>query len=118
MWWTSSALSRLWLMLIGRRGKARQSDLVFLGRWPMAERFSIEPLAAVVAGRTGSASSTAMIAQAVGVSGRTVQRWKRAGLSCWVADRAATELALHPSEVWDGWWECDDHPIGQDVAVG
>lgn len=96
----------------------RQSDPVPPGRWPMAERFPIGPLMAVVAGRGGPRVSLADVAWSVGVSDRTVRRWKRGGLSRWSADRAATALALHPAEVWDGWWECGDHPTGLDVAVG
>jgi hypothetical protein len=46
------------------------------------------------------------VAEAVGVSSKTVQRWKVDGLSWSVADRAAVAVGAHPATVWgDEWWD-------------
>jgi hypothetical protein len=44
------------------------------------------------------------LAAAVGVSRRTIIRWRKDGLTVWAADRAAAALAVHPYEIWDGWF--------------
>ena len=46
------------------------------------------------------------IASVLGVTRRTIVRWKIIGLDCWTADKAAVRLGLHPCEVWgDAWWD-------------
>lgn len=44
------------------------------------------------------------LAQRVGVARRTVIRWRNAGLSARVADRAACAVDLHPVVVWGDAW--------------
>jgi len=49
--------------------------------------------------------STAAIADQLGVSSRTVERWKSAGDMPWLmADRLATALGHHPAELWCEEW--------------
>lgn len=44
------------------------------------------------------------LARRFGVTRRTIVRWKAGGKTYrTVADRCATELGLHPSEVWENW---------------
>jgi hypothetical protein len=46
-----------------------------------------------------------LVAEAVGVTRRTVFRWARDGLTWGAADKAACALGLHPSSVWGrDWW--------------
>lgn len=52
----------------------------------------------------GEFSSTAL-AEACGVTRRTVSRWRHRGLTWDKADKAACALGLHPASVWGGdWW--------------
>jgi transposase len=44
-----------------------------------------------------------VIADTVGVSYRTVQRWQRRGLTIWQADRVACRFGTHPSLIWPDW---------------
>ncbi len=62
-------------------------------------RFSIADLEAHL-----GPESTAMIARSLGVSTRTVWRWRSTGLTELQADRAAIAAGLHPGTVWDTWW--------------
>ncbi|MEZ5278986.1 MAG: helix-turn-helix domain-containing protein [Acidimicrobiales bacterium] len=61
-------------------------------RWPFA------PLMAA----TGNPTITAL-ARRLGVSPRTVSRWRRAGLSDHQADNAAVTLGYHPLNIWPDW---------------
>ncbi len=63
-------------------------------RWPF------EPLRQA-AGETTLVS----LAEQVGVSPRTIWRWQKRGLTDFQADRAAVRLGLHPSLLWEGWFE-------------
>ena len=49
--------------------------------------------------------STTTVAQRLGVTTRTVWRWRSAGLTELQADRAAIAAGLHPGTVWDTWWD-------------
>ncbi len=49
-------------------------------------------------------ASTATIAMRLGVSARTVWRWRASGLTELQADRVAVAAGLHPGSVWDTWW--------------
>ena len=62
-------------------------------------RFSIADLEAHL-----GPASTATIARSLGVTTRTVWRWRSAGLTELQADRAAIAAGLHPGTVWDTWW--------------
>jgi hypothetical protein len=46
------------------------------------------------------------IAQALGVSDRTIQRWRATGIDPYLADQIAIKhLGMHPWEIWgDEWW--------------
>lgn len=61
------------------------------------ERFPVAPLVA-------AAGSAGALARAVGVSERTVARWQSTGVLWPVADRLATRIGRHPSEVWPDQW--------------
>ena len=51
-------------------------------------------------------SGTALVAEACGVTKRTVQRWAQAGLTWDAADKAACSLGLHPASVFGrAWWD-------------
>ena len=42
----------------------------------------------------------------LGLSGSTLVKAQRYGLTLWVADRCACALGFHPSNVWGaGWWD-------------
>ena len=47
---------------------------------------------------------TRVIAARLGVSTRTVWRWRAGGLTVDQADRAAIAAGWHPGTVWDTWW--------------
>lgn len=48
--------------------------------------------------------SAGRVADVIGVSRRTVQRWQSGQpLNVWSADLAATRLGTHPSLVWPDW---------------
>jgi len=47
---------------------------------------------------------TASIGRSLGVTARTVWRWRSTGLTELQADRAAIAAGLHPGTVWDTWW--------------
>ncbi len=65
--------------------------------------FPLDPLVDVVAGRVGPAPSASQVACQVGVTERTVLRWRTNGLTRDAADRCATALYLHPVNIWDEW---------------
>ena len=48
--------------------------------------------------------ATKVIAARLGVSTRTVWRWRAAGLTADQADRAAIAAGWHPGSIWDTWW--------------
>lgn len=49
--------------------------------------------------------STRHLATILGVSRRTIFRWRQHGLNAVQADRAACRLDLHPGLIWgDAWW--------------
>ncbi|MEZ5278989.1 MAG: helix-turn-helix domain-containing protein [Acidimicrobiales bacterium] len=47
---------------------------------------------------------TRVLAERLGVSARTVWRWRATGLNPIQADHAAIKLGLHPGSVWASWW--------------
>lgn len=50
--------------------------------------------------------SDVALAEMVGVTRRTVQRWKHSGLHPEMAERAAESLGEHPALIWGGaWWD-------------
>jgi len=49
-------------------------------------------------------SPTRVIAAQLGVTARTVWRWRRTGLTDRQADRAAIAAGWHPGAIWDTWW--------------
>jgi hypothetical protein len=51
-----------------------------------------------------SPESAATLAQRLGVSTRTVWRWRADGLTAIHADRVACACGLHPGIVWADWW--------------
>lgn len=62
-------------------------------------RFGLEALAVALDAHTDT-----QLAGALGVSRRTIVRWRaRGGLDPWQADRAATAAELHPLNVWPTW---------------
>ena len=48
--------------------------------------------------------ATQVIAARLGVSTRTVWRWRASGLTADQADRAAIAAGWHPVSIWDTWW--------------
>jgi hypothetical protein len=59
--------------------------------------------------------SIAPFAERVGVSLRTVARWRKDGVPLTWADRAACSYGVHPSSIWDEW---DDlYPQPQTVPL-
>jgi hypothetical protein len=63
-----------------------------------AGRLPIEPLDAILKARGTSWHQ-------VGVSGGSVNNWRRNGLPILVADFVACRLGHHPGEVWPEWWQ-------------
>ncbi|MFN0090128.1 MAG: MerR family transcriptional regulator [Acidimicrobiales bacterium] len=47
--------------------------------------------------------SAGRLADRLGVTARTVHRWRAEGLSDLQADRAAIAVGLHPALVWPDW---------------
>lgn len=71
----------------------------------------VGPLAAVIEAEFGPAGVWSMLARRVGVSLKTVHRWKASGLPLWSADAAAVALGRHPAAVWGSdWWQVPDLP--------
>lgn len=62
-------------------------------------RFDFEPLAQAAGSPSGLA-----LARRLGVTDRTIWRWKAEGLSDHQADRAACALGRHPVSVWPDWY--------------
>jgi len=58
-------------------------------------RFPLTPLVAAA-----GSDSIADLARAVGVTTRTVSRWRASGLTVHAADRAAIAIGTHPAMVW------------------
>lgn len=56
-----------------------------------------------------SESPTRVIAAQLGVTPRTVWRWRTAGLTAHQADRAAIAAGWHPGAIWDTWWTTTPH---------
>lgn len=51
-------------------------------------------------------------AMVLGVSLRTIVRWRRHGLTWDAADKAACSLGLHPASVWgDAFWAEDEEAV-------
>ncbi len=48
--------------------------------------------------------TTRTLAERLGVSTRTVWRWRASGLNQTQADHAAVAVGLHPGTVWPTWW--------------
>lgn len=61
---------------------------------PSAHRGPQEPLNGPVA----------LLADRIGVTRRTVNRWARSGLDPWRADEVAVAAGWHPWEVWGDAW--------------
>jgi len=53
--------------------------------------------------RSDSVGITPAVAELLGVTDRTVWRWRQTGLMRSTADEVATRLGLHPLEVWPDW---------------
>lgn len=83
----------------------RRSDTVSYEDW-MSERFPLDPLMQVLAARFDGEATVAEMARCVGVTQRTVSRWRQRGLTCESADAAAVALGFHPALVWPEWWLC------------
>lgn len=66
----------------------------------MTDRFPLADLEAHL-----NPTSTAALAQRLGVSARTVWRWRASGLNPTQADRAAIAAGLHPANIWPNWWD-------------
>ena len=63
------------------------------------DTFDFEQLAEAAGGATPAA-----LARAIGVTARTVYRWRHAGvIPADHADRAAVALGHHPAELWPSW---------------
>lgn len=45
------------------------------------------------------------IADLMGTARRMVVRCRAQGLTYWWADRLATALRRHPSDIWPDWWD-------------
>lgn len=74
-------------------------------------RFPFEPIerfaSIEVRKRSTSADSvglTVAVAELLGVTDRTVWRWRQTGLMRSTADEVAIRLDLHPGLVWPDWW--------------
>lgn len=73
-------------------------------------RFPFEPVEAFASievrkrsTRADSVGLTVAVAEVLGVTARTVWRWRQTGLMHSTADEVATRLGLHPLEVWPDW---------------
>jgi hypothetical protein len=64
----------------------------------MSERFPIDDLQRIICAETDGD-----IALATGFCRRTVQRWRRDGLTPIIADRAAIRAGYHPANIWPHW---------------
>lgn len=70
----------------------------------MTDLFALEDLE-----RFCHAPTPAQLAPRIGVSERTVARWRAAGgLSVGQADRAAVAAGTHPAVIWSCWGEVED----------
>ena len=50
-------------------------------------------------------TNVSQLAEIVGVTRRTIHRWKQNGIPAHQADRAAINAGQHPGNVWpDQWW--------------
>lgn len=45
-----------------------------------------------------------LVAKAAGVDPKTVQKWRRQGMTIWQADRIAIRVGLMPHDVWGPGW--------------
>lgn len=63
----------------------------------MDARLPFAPLETLAGGRPHE------LARRVGRNSRQVYRWRSEGLSPSLADRLATRLGFHPSNVWPEW---------------
>jgi hypothetical protein len=63
--------------------------------------------------------SDGIAARILHTSKEAVRRYRRAGLSPWLADRCATHLNLHPIEIWGGAWvdACAANEAERDVEA-
>ena len=48
--------------------------------------------------------STTDLAELIGVSPRTIIRWRHSGVPDHQADRAAIRVGLHPANIWPAHW--------------
>ena len=52
-------------------------------------------------------SNSELLAEVLGVSRRTVQRWRKEGIPEHYADKLACRIGTHPSLIWETWFSCD-----------
>ena len=90
-----------------------------------ARRFPIAPLEALIADRPvcttlahrGENSvehvwwTAADTAAVLGVTRRTIYRWRVNGVDVWAADRAACAAGLHPACVWADWFDAEAEAV-------
>ena len=62
-------------------------------------RYPLQPLLDAACATVGDVAAT------TGFDRRTVASWAQAGICETYADRCAVALGVHPSAVWDDWWE-------------
>lgn len=69
----------------------------------------LEAIARAAANHSDEEWGPATFAQLVGVSDRTITRWRKSGRILWhVADEAACALGMHPLNIWgDDWLALD-----------
>lgn len=81
--------------------------VLIAGEWPT------EPLLHVLDIEDADRSGRRLAARLdVGVA--VARRWMARGLTDLEADRIATRLGRHPSEIWDGWLDIDINPEEED----
>ncbi|MGD9797571.1 MAG: helix-turn-helix domain-containing protein [Acidimicrobiia bacterium] len=71
-----------------------------------ATRYPVTPVEEIVLCRVRTASAVD-VAATVGVSPRTVKRWRADGMSEQQADGAAVALGYHPALLWPTWLQED-----------
>lgn len=76
----------------------------------LERRYPLEPLLALLPPDVGDSpehdrSAVRMLAEAIGVAPRSVQRWQQGGIPEDSADRAACALGLHMALIWDTYRE-------------
>jgi hypothetical protein len=75
---------------------------------PKYRRYPVAPLVNVVAGLTIREAETRF-----GVHHTTIQRWRSKPDTLiieWEADKYAVKVGMHPSELWDDWFNIEAPP--------